>query len=70
MTVRDPPDTGSVEKEGEDNELDREPGRSKPGEWAVWLTVLGRCIVPQESVILGVGYLSMFRLLMSGDKTI
>jgi hypothetical protein len=38
MTVRDLPETGSVEKEGQDNELDslnREPGRSKLGEWAV-----------------------------------
>ena len=49
MTVRDPPETGSVEKKGQDNELDREPGRRKPGEWAVWLTVLGRCIELYES---------------------
>lgn len=34
MTVRDPPETDSVEKEGQENELDREPGRSKLGEWA------------------------------------
>ena len=35
MTVRDPPETGSVEKEGQDNESDGEPGRSKPEEWDV-----------------------------------
>jgi hypothetical protein len=35
MTKQDPPETGSVEKEGQSNKLDREPGHGKLGAWAV-----------------------------------